>query len=483
MPLSSWFPTFKAPREGDHDDADEVVHPPEIPAPGDPPDIETIADRVEALQRELEYACHLFEQANLQIEKDRVEIHELKGSVVTLRETNEELQSQLAREKDKIVKHRAQSQQEQVTIKKQKALTTKLQARLDKETGSLETMTRHARSLERRMVDMQLDLEYFQCTSNAQQQPINPLEAQSQDAPLPAQPFVVVLVDGDAYKWNPDLFLNSNHLAGHSESDRSEPGGLAATRIRNEVIKYITKQDGTIPITSKVITRVFCNFGYEGQLLGRKRARSKQVALKDFAVQFTEKMPLFDYFDAGRGKERADDKIRENFHLYLSTPNCHAVFVAACLDNGFARMLEQYSNHAVAYRKIILVTPGYMGLEIQRLGFKQVMWSSVFATMTMSKNMAIKYEKGLQRQRSLSVLTTGTKRAANKGKGAKGRASGGADFDVVRFLLDRVPVWDVNEAMARYTNGVGLRMPPTYGGDEATFSAGMEHTRLEEGVD
>ncbi len=31
------------------------------------------------------------------------------------------------------------------------------------------------------------------------------------------------------------------------------------------------------------------------------------MSLAEFAVQFTEKVPLFDFFDAGRGKERADD--------------------------------------------------------------------------------------------------------------------------------------------------------------------------------
>lgn len=34
------------------------------------------------------------------------------------------------------------------------------------------------------------------------------------------------------------------------------------------------------------------------------------IPKREFARQFTEKMPLFDFFDAGTGKERADDKIR-----------------------------------------------------------------------------------------------------------------------------------------------------------------------------
>jgi hypothetical protein len=109
---------------------------------------------------------------------------------------------------------------------------------------------------------------------------------------------------------------------------------LAATRIRNEVLKYILGQDGKIPVSSKVVTRVFCNFGElsENRRLYRPRALERTVGLRDFAVQFTERIPLFDFYDSGRGKERADDKIRGNCFLlrcvvfrvsHLVTLTCH----------------------------------------------------------------------------------------------------------------------------------------------------------------
>ena len=88
---------------------------------------------------------------------------------------------------------------------------------------------------------------------------------------------------------------------------------MAATRIRNEVTKYILSQNGVIPATSKIVTRVFCNFAGEpglSQTQNFRRTGSSGLGLAEFALQFTEKIPLFDFFDAGRGKERADDKIR-----------------------------------------------------------------------------------------------------------------------------------------------------------------------------
>lgn len=200
MPLSSWFPIYKARPEADNRGAGKVAESPETPSADDFLNFETIADKVEALQEELAYAYHLCEQANLQFDKYRLDIHDLNEYVAALEKANENLQHQLAAEKERTVKYRAQIHQDQVTIKGQKALVTQLQARLDTETASLHAMTKHARSLEQRMIDTQFDLEYLKCTTSAEQQPVSASQNQSQDAPLPAQPFVVVLVDGDAYK-------------------------------------------------------------------------------------------------------------------------------------------------------------------------------------------------------------------------------------------------------------------------------------------
>ncbi|KAL2417858.1 hypothetical protein ABEF95_002185 [Exophiala dermatitidis] len=486
MPFSSWFLKSKGQPEVDHDGSEEVDGKTETSSPDELLDFETIADRVEALQQELAYAHHLCEQANLQFDKYRTDLHELKQSVATLQNENEVLRCQLAMERERNMRYRAQIQEDQDTIKSQKVLVTQLQARLNTETTSLHAMAKHARTLEQRLIDAKFDLEYLKCTTDAEQQSNISPSTQNLDVPLPAQPFVVVLVDGDAYKWHPDLFLNSSHVPGNSGAEASSPGGLAASQIRTEVIKYILKQDGTIPITSKVITRVFCNYGYEQKFLNRQRARSAQIALRDFAVQFTEKIPLFDYFDAGRGKERADDKIRENFHLYLSTPNCHAIFLAACLDNGFARMLEQYSNDPLAYQKIVLVTPGYMALEVQKLGFKQVMWSNVFATKAMPKEMVARYEKDIQKSRSLGDFSSASANPTHvkAAGGGRRRGTGGAPTpNLTKFLLERVPTWDLNDAMARYTNGVGLKIPHRYDGDETDPCIVLEDNEVEEGVD
>ena len=73
---------------------------------------------------------------------------------------------------------------------------------------------------------------------------------------------------------------------------------MAASRVRNEVTKYILSRNGNIPITAKVITRAFCNFsGKPGLLATFRKSGNHGVSLAEFAVQFTEKVPLFDFFD------------------------------------------------------------------------------------------------------------------------------------------------------------------------------------------
>jgi DNA repair exonuclease SbcCD ATPase subunit len=171
-------------------------------------DFDAIADKVEGLQRDLAYANHLCEQANLQFDKYRIDVHELKQSRETQRAFNEVLQHALARERVKSAALEAQLQTCLQEVRRHKVVAAQWQARLNTETASLNAMTKHAHALEQRMTDLQLDVEYLKCTTTTaptttgddpelERAPTAPPDC---DAPLPAQPFVVVLVDGDFYQ-------------------------------------------------------------------------------------------------------------------------------------------------------------------------------------------------------------------------------------------------------------------------------------------
>ena len=111
-------------------------------------------------------------------------------------------------------------------------------------------------------------------------------------------------------------------------------------------------------------------------------------------------------------------------------------------------MLEQYSDHPPARQKIVLISPGYVALEIQRLGFNEVKWPLVFAHRSPPPDITAKYdrEKAKVKQQRARVLRSKSLPVATN------------DTLPVPRLLDMVPSWNVNAAMSRASSGVGFRV-------------------------
>lgn len=133
-----------------------------------------------------------------------------------------------------------------------------------------------------------------------------------------------------------------------------------------------------IPLYSKIVVRVFFNASSQRGKLGKDGLRSTP-ALHTFMIQFSETHPLFDFLDCGSGRERADNKIKQNFELFIDNPYCRAMFLAVCYDAGFVRMLEPYQYSDDAMTKVVLikagqVAPGFMSVPL----FKFTEFKSVF---------------------------------------------------------------------------------------------------------
>lgn len=79
----------------------------------------------------------------------------------------------------------------------------------------------------------------------------------------------------------------------------------------DNIKRHIQPYDGAIHW--KMIVRIYANL--EGLL--RKYAyigfNEEEKALRQFVSSFTQSQPLFDFIDAGHGKERADHKIRGEY--------------------------------------------------------------------------------------------------------------------------------------------------------------------------
>ncbi|KAL8869125.1 MAG: hypothetical protein Q9198_007970, partial [Flavoplaca austrocitrina] len=93
-------------------------------------------------------------------------------------------------------------------------------------------------------------------------------------------------------------------------------GGEAANRLLNNIKRSIQQHEGAIHW--KIIVRVYANiegllkkFAYIGFI-------EEEKALCQFVAGFTQSQPLFDFVDAGQGKERADHKIKGELRATLS---------------------------------------------------------------------------------------------------------------------------------------------------------------------
>lgn len=215
-----------------------------------------------------------------------------------------------------------------------------------------------------------------------------------------AAPFVLVVVDGDAYSWS----------TSHFDQPGLSAGRHAAHAIKIEVQRYLLQNRSRVPLHAKIVTRVFTNLGDSPHM------KSASVT---FPRHFSESMPLFDFVNCGGGKERADSKIQgkrehhfvivltvqELFHLFVANEQCYTIFFAAATDNGFARLLEQYACIPAAKEKIVLVEPGFVAHEIQDLGYKTVRWTTVFRHKMMNPESRAKEARiKLRRKHDSAVL-------------------------------------------------------------------------------
>lgn len=92
-------------------------------------------------------------------------------------------------------------------------------------------------------------------------------------------------------------------------------GGEAASRLLDNIRLYVQQFDGAMHW--KIIIRVYANI--EGLL--KKYAyigfTEEERNLRQFVAGFTQSQPLFDFVDAGQGKERADHKIKGMLYTLL----------------------------------------------------------------------------------------------------------------------------------------------------------------------
>ncbi len=214
MSLLSWSTSSssRAPAEEDNTGPEEQDPPPVSTPPYQPLDFDTIADvfdtlqgelasalefqdKYKALQEELTTTVKSRDDANMQCGGYKTQLQSLEKILENQRKQLASLKALLATEKGKHTNVQKQNVEANREIKRLRQSVTQSQTRLTAE-------AKHARVLEQQYVDTKFDLEYLKCTTSTEQPCYQPI-AQDPDSPLLTQPFVVVLVDGDAYKVSP----------------------------------------------------------------------------------------------------------------------------------------------------------------------------------------------------------------------------------------------------------------------------------------
>ncbi|KAI4099393.1 MAG: hypothetical protein LQ339_005985 [Xanthoria mediterranea] len=180
--------------------------------------------------------------------------------------------------------------------------------------------------------------------------------------------FLLCLIDGDGYLFDDKLI--SQGAAG---------GGEAANRLLNNIKRHIQQYEGAFHW--KIVVRIYANiegflqkFAYIGFI-------EEEKALRHFVAGFTQSQPLFDFVDAGQGKERADHKIKEQLSLFINNIQCKHIMLGVAHDNGYVPTLDPYKNHPTVGSRISLLKPGRLGREFYGLPFEVVQFDSIFRTV------------------------------------------------------------------------------------------------------
>ncbi|KAL8874829.1 MAG: hypothetical protein Q9198_006729 [Flavoplaca austrocitrina] len=156
-------------------------------------------------------------------------------------------------------------------------------------------------------------------------------------------PFVLVLIDGDGMIFEDDL-LRKGELGGKE----------AAAGLWNGIKDHVHNRLPDIPSDCRIMARIYANMKGLSEVCWRAGLVEKASLVEEFYRGFTGSKILFDFVDVGPGKDRADEKINELFRLHLGNFHCQHIFFGCSHDNGYARLLEQYTEPMITDRITLL---------------------------------------------------------------------------------------------------------------------------------
>ncbi|KAL8731381.1 MAG: hypothetical protein Q9166_003473 [cf. Caloplaca sp. 2 TL-2023] len=181
-------------------------------------------------------------------------------------------------------------------------------------------------------------------------------------------PFVLVLIDGDGMIFD-DKFIRKGEIGGKE----------AAAELWNGIKDHIHDRLPDIPSDCRIVTRIYANLKGLSDICWKAGLLEKPSLVEEFYRGFTGSKILFDFIDVGPGKDRADEKITELFKLHLTNFHCQHMFFGCSHDNGYARLLEQYTEPMITDRITLLEgVPFEKELYAMKAKYSTVKFENIF---------------------------------------------------------------------------------------------------------
>ncbi|KAH7139137.1 hypothetical protein B0J11DRAFT_516140 [Dendryphion nanum] len=190
-------------------------------------------------------------------------------------------------------------------------------------------------------------------------------QIQSYETSFQKNPFIVVLIDGDGV-----IFKDEYIRIG-------EDGGRKAAAELYKTIQDCIQEGNAVASQVSIVCRVYAHAEGLANVLTRSGVVSHAEIVTRFFRGFTLEKALFDFVDVGPGKDRADKKIIESFKLYLDDFSCRKIFFGCSHDNGYARVLEDYTDD-LSISRVTLIGGVPFEKELIPLPFQKMVLSNIF---------------------------------------------------------------------------------------------------------
>ncbi|KAF2999696.1 hypothetical protein E8E13_002711 [Curvularia kusanoi] len=184
---------------------------------------------------------------------------------------------------------------------------------------------------------------------------------------LADNPFVMVLIDGDG------MVFREEYLR-----DGEKGGRRAASQLDAAVREWIENEVKDVPLASRTICRIYANVRGLAETLVRTGTIEAVTDLEDFVRGFTRGKTMFDFVDVGAGKDRADEKIIENFRIFSRDYHCRRLLFGCSHDNGYARVLEEVQDNPETVAKVILLEGVPFEKELLPLPYTTKRFANIF---------------------------------------------------------------------------------------------------------